>query len=489
MVVLVSFSLLQFQKQTNVFLNFLDLRQEPFNDDDHKGESRAHEQAQENGGMLPFTPQKGLPTGILSNKPASFFKSIQEQTDSMPLAARCRQYGFLKKDPSITNSSITAASRRMFYGSLIADEPWELLEIVTTETYGLFSAVVLVESNRTQHFSPRPLQRVGQEETLKEMFGTSQLQLRNYVNEDPRILDLWREHEQRQEILKGWKEMGMGPSDVGYLADTDETFSRDFLRAIQQCPDIEFFDHKIHHCNPFQARIVGAAQVFEASPDCVTRKRVWHHPDLIAGACIEGIGDESVNPIAPRDFFVRAEGYGGHEGRPSCSEEGLRNIKDNRSFPLYNAADFRNMCGGKMIRNKATDLSEYTSFHFHNFFANFNQTRFKYKTYGHPQAGAYTRKLEDIHEDLELVVRCAHNLSTKRNGTKIRERVNEGLIGTPKPWPIYFHDEDYRKRKAKSLRDEVIADEAVRQAFNKDREAKELERRAKLLKNSKALSF
>jgi hypothetical protein len=146
------------------------------------------------------------------------------------------------------------------------------------------------------------------------------------------------------------------------------------------------------------------------------------------------------------------------------------------------------MCGGKMVRSKAYNRAEYTAFHFHNFFANFNQTRFKYKTYGHPQPGAYTRKLEDIHGDLEIVVRCAFNLPNNRNGTKIRERHNDGLKGTLKPWPIYFYDDDYRRRKGESLRNEVTADEAVRQAYAKERGAEELQRRAALLKNSRIIT-
>ena len=317
-----------------------------------------------------YTPKAGgVPTGILSNKSKAYFDDIRFRIDGVHVYDRCRPYSFLSKD-DVDPSDTQPVNRRIFFGSLLADEPWELLEIVAAETYEIFEGMVLVESNRTQHFHSRPLQRVGQEEKLKSLFGTNHLQVRTYVNEDGRILDLAREHEQRQEILHGWKEMGMTADDVGYIADADETFTRDFLRAIQQCPDIKFLDYNHHRCHPLLTKVIGASQVFEASPDCIAQKRTWHHPDMIIGACIELIGDENINPIAPRESqFLRAKGYG-----DSCEKEGLEKITDG-NYPLYSAADFRRVCGGQMVRNTKRGHTEYSAFHFHNFFANFNQTR------------------------------------------------------------------------------------------------------------------
>jgi hypothetical protein len=42
--------------------------------------------------------------------------------------------------------------------------------------------------------------------------------------------------------------MGMIPNDIGYIADPDETFSREFLRAVQVCDDIAFLDYDLHNC-------------------------------------------------------------------------------------------------------------------------------------------------------------------------------------------------------------------------------------------------
>lgn len=325
---------------------------------------------QQQPGTTIYTPKAGgVPTGILSNKSKAYFDDIRFRIDGVHVYDRCRPYSFLSDDAA-DPFDIQPASRRIFFGSLLADEPWELLEVVAAETYEIFEGMVFVESNRTQHFLSRPLQRVVQEDKLKSLFGTKQLQVRTYVNEDSRILDLAREHEQRQEILHGWKEMGMTPDDVGYIADADETFTRDFLRAIQQCPGIKFLDYNRHRCHPLLTKVIGASQVFEALPDCIAQKRTWHHPDMVIGACIELIGDENVNPIAPRESqFLRSKGFGS-----SCDLEGLQNIT-NGNYPLYSAADFRRMCGGQMVRNTKRGHTEYSAFHFHNFFANFNQTR------------------------------------------------------------------------------------------------------------------
>ncbi len=40
----------------------------------------------------------------------------------------------------------------------------------------------------------------------------------------------------------------MIPNDIGYIADPDETFSREFLRAVQVCDDIAFLDYDLHNC-------------------------------------------------------------------------------------------------------------------------------------------------------------------------------------------------------------------------------------------------
>eukprot|EP00957_Ditylum_brightwellii_P108601 8282963-Ditylum_brightwellii.AAC.1 len=47
--------------------------------------------------------------------------------------------------------------RRIFVGSLIADDSWHVIAANVLETYGIFHSVTFVESNRTQSFQKREL--------------------------------------------------------------------------------------------------------------------------------------------------------------------------------------------------------------------------------------------------------------------------------------------------------------------------------------------
>ncbi|CAB9511337.1 expressed unknown protein [Seminavis robusta] len=404
----------------------------------------------------------GITRGILSNKPMSFFREIQDKIDQEDLAERCHRYGFSVKKQNGNNNSTSL--RRIFYGSLIAAESWETLDIVATEAYGVFAGVSFVESNRTQHFIPRPfLWNPENTERLRRLYGTPKLQVRQFINEDPGLMDLFREHQQRQEILKGWKELGMGPEDIGYLGDVDEAFTRDFLRAVQSC-DVEEFDYKTHHCDQRKAKMQGFTRVFETSPDCLVKGRKWHHPDMVIGACVENIGDEKKNIIAPREWKQgragphRALGFGSCNGGPI----NLDNITDNR-FPLYSAGDIRMGCGGRSfpIKNPPPNYTTYSAFHMHNFFVDLQALRFKYLTYGHPIDNAMTVPLEELHFDLKMMVRCVKNLTdvAYKHRFGSQQRVKGGIDGALPPYPIYFMDKDYRNRKHEAARLQVEEDE------------------------------
>ncbi|CAB9511336.1 expressed unknown protein [Seminavis robusta] len=409
----------------------------------------------------------GISRGILSNKPMSFFREIQDKIDQEDLAERCHRYGFSVKKQNSDNNSTSL--RRIFYGSLIAAESWETLDIVATEAYGLFAGVVFVESNRTQHFIPRPFHwNAENTERLRRLYGTPQLQVRQFINEDSGLMDLYREHEQREEIVKGWKELGMGPEDIGYLGDVDEAFTRDFLRAVQSC-NVEEFDYKTHHCDQRKAKMQGFTRVFETSPDCLVKDRSWFHPDMVIGACVENIGDEKKNIIAPRDPINGRPGPHRSPGFGSCyGPVNVENITDNR-FPLYNAGDIRMGCGGRFfpIKNPPPKYTTYSAFHMHNFFVDLHALRFKYLTYGHPIDNAMTAPLEDLHSDLRLMVRCVKNLTDAPTENHFADkqsnhRVQGGVDGALPPFPIYFMDKDYRNRKHEAARLQVEEDEQRR---------------------------
>lgn len=280
-----------------------------------------------------FSKHDGTQKGILTNKSRSFFKVIQDEIDNYNLTERCQRYEFgMEAKPGQPQQP---NRRRIFFGALIADEPWETIDIISTEAFGVFLGVVFVESNRTQMFYPRTLKwanKPAKTAQLKKMFGVEQLQVREYVNEDSEFLYLDREHDQRKEIVKGWKELGMTKEDIGYIADTDEFFSRDLLRAVQHCPYIDFFDYDKHKCTG-EVKMMGLTRVYEGSPECVTRNRNWFHPDMVIGACVEEIGNETVHPR-------------------SAGEEGSGHNGDieNTVFPaLHSAEDFRKRPCGRFV--------------------------------------------------------------------------------------------------------------------------------------------
>lgn len=432
-----------------------------------------------------------IPVGILSHKPPSFFKEIRQKIDQDSHAERCRRYG--SRFNSTGKKKSRAIPRRIFYGALLADEPWELLEIVAAESYGIFAGMVFVESNRTQNLTPRTYGRLEEHDgprILAQLFGldkddgdivddasdsgsgtsnTRRIQVRAHVNENLDIWELRREHVQRREILQGWKELGMQPDDIGLLADTDEMITRDFLLALQWCDGdagfTEFFEYEKHKCKHDRVKLGMKSIVFESSPECITKDRFWHHPDVIIGACLEGIGDKA---IAPRDNDLRARGFG-----RNCEDwEYDTNMTDGLA---WNAGDFRFSCAGgqALVARTANDDDSmkmyglHTGFHFHNFFENMNQTRQKYSTYGHANVmgdplHAENRKkpFKDLHPDLELFFHCIKDMDDPPFSRKYKRELG-GFEGMKPFRPIYFHDNDYRRRKHRYLQKMVALDEEV----------------------------
>jgi len=186
--------------------------------------------------------------------------------------------------------------RRLFLGSLIADDSWHALGALAIETYGVYTAVAFVESNRTQTGSPRQLRFVNGTTEHKilvesDLFGpNTPVLIEHFVHEgDVEGVGMIREQMQRSLIIDMWKKAGMTRDDIGVLTDADETFTRDFFRAAQMC-DIPELNPETQNCHT--AKLISASMVFEGSPECMTVTRQWMHPDLILGKCIEGIGND-----------------------------------------------------------------------------------------------------------------------------------------------------------------------------------------------------
>jgi hypothetical protein len=318
--------------------------------------------------------------------------------------------------------------------------------------YNIFTGIVFVESNRTQNLTPHRFRHLHDTKNIQIMFNTSLVQIRTNIQEhnvlvkqqqqeDPREAEkikLDNEHAQRQEILKGWKELGMLPDDIGLLADTDEAFTRDFLRAVQSCDHIEFFTYNHdgitgtttidnnnnnneisgHNCQHQLARLLATTQIFESSPECIVKGITLHHPDMILGHCIDYIS--TTHPVAPRDTnypLLRAKGYGSQ-----CDDwDGENNITNPNLYPTWNAADFRRTFGGCMFERKAKagKHSVYTGYHFHNFFINFNQTRFKYRPMVILIRMRYIR-IVDMSRDLKLIYHCVKNMEDDKDSPRKR---------------------------------------------------------------------
>jgi hypothetical protein len=347
-------------------------------------------------------------------------------------------------------------------GSNIAMEPWEVLEIVGTEAYGLYSGIVLVESNRTQNFTPRRVRRQSHAPIIAQIFGipTSSVQVRLHVNEDRFSRDLIRENQQRMDIMSGWLELGMTRDDIGFLTDIDETFSRDMLLAMQTCHGIPALDYETHHCHHKHVRLTATTQVFEASPECISQ-RDWIRPSAMLGHCITGIADPDLHPPTPRKpgVHTQAYGYGG-----ACAYHVVDQITDNR-YPSWGPADLRDGCAELFfLDNKNPQWSNYThyiAFHAHNFFAEFNTTRFKYETYAHAVDNVGYKKIFDLQEDLTLTYYCVMG---KEYGPEIKINYYHipGGFSSLKPFqPLYFYDDDYRQRRHEHVRQLALADDAM----------------------------
>jgi Glycosyltransferase family 17 len=406
--------------------------------------------------------------GIVSTKDPSFFRSLQDAIDSSDPVARCTRYGgtFRNETAGMSSSSSSGNSstgghahhRRIFFGALIASEPRELLEIVAAEAYGVYTALVLVESNRTPSFASRTFTRLSDTAAMAQLFGISahKVQIRPYINEDATLLDLEREHAQRAEILLGWKELGMQPDDIGLLADLDETFSRDVLRAVQECDESTFpmLQYQQHYCHHGRVKLRATTRIFEASPECSYARRAWYHPDMILGHCIQGIGKASRHGLAPRDpdsTYLRAHGYG-----QDCHNDWYleRQITNGR-YPLWNAADFRRTCSGPQLQLRNHDVfDKFTAFHLHNFFASAAMVRFKYQTYGHADADANHKPMANISHDLEFMLQCA--VGTPELGDY--GGVDGGFASMRPVLPIYFYDDDYRRRRHEHVRRMIVMD-------------------------------
>mmetsp|Transcript_37639 Transcript_37639/g.90765 ORF Transcript_37639/g.90765 Transcript_37639/m.90765 type:complete len:555 (-) Transcript_37639:42-1706(-) len=349
--------------------------------------------------------------------------------------------------------------RRIFAGGLIADDSWHVLGATAMETYGIFHSVSFIESNRTQSFEPRKLRFTAGSKDLEMLqsgiYGPTShtaVYVDQYVNEI-KTQPMAREHMMREMILQKWKERGMTRDDIGIILDVDEIPSHDILRAAQICdpPDNNWRTTPDQTCRSPMIRL--SYPMMEGSPKCVYKapgktegpetptKKLFKRfvsSAMVIGACVQGVGDSEKHPLAPREQKDSVT------GEPSGSRKVGYGEKFNWSkmphgkdgyFPLWNAADFRRMMSGIYVFGGV-------GFHLHNFFNSADEIRFKYAYFGHTHKNAFDVPLGALNADMNLFVKCAHDIDDTGNK---KSRLKNGLdiLGREYKLPAAFLIDGY----------------------------------------------
>jgi hypothetical protein len=378
--------------------------------------------------------------GILAETPWENIVAEHTKIDVFDNVQRCRRYGY----------AYTAAlerQRRIFYGAILEDEPWELLEILAAESYGTFEAMVFLEPSRDRYAQPRTLLRLEATAILQQMFGIANIRVIPYVNDDTSITGDLRADTAREDIVKGWKDMGMTVDDVGYMSNIDDIFARDYIRAIQHC-ELPEMKYDLHHCLHNRVKVFANNQVYETSPECVSKTKKYEHPSMMIGACIQGIGSEESNRLAPRDDtgIYRKEGW-------TCADRSEeKDIKDQK-YPLWTGADMRTLCGGRQGTLRASMHQQYTGFHFRNFYRSAKEMRLLYTT----EDQVYAQSLDDMGEDMRVTYRCIKETPDEQSA--VVKRVPGGFSDLKPMTPIYLRDAKYRAAVHERAKAKILADE------------------------------
>eukprot|EP00553_Chaetoceros_curvisetus_P005922 CAMPEP_0204618206 /NCGR_PEP_ID=MMETSP0717-20131115/4938_1 /ASSEMBLY_ACC=CAM_ASM_000666 /TAXON_ID=230516 /ORGANISM="Chaetoceros curvisetus" /LENGTH=463 /DNA_ID=CAMNT_0051631897 /DNA_START=24 /DNA_END=1415 /DNA_ORIENTATION=+ len=324
--------------------------------------------------------------------------------------------------------------RRIFAGGLIADDSWHVIGAHALESYGIFHSITFFESNRTQSFEPRSLRFVPDASVDRKLlqsgiFGPdTPVYIENFVLET-KTMPMLREHLMRGAVLKKWKELGMTREDIGLIMDVDEIVSRDFLRAAQICELMDekermnFWDTSDRQtCRDPLVRL--NVPMMEGSPKCIYKgkgqlkfKR-FSSLSMVIGACIEGIGDAQRHPPTKRSHEIEGKPVGSRvKGYGTQFDYSLIPNGVNGYYPLYSSTDFRQMMGSSNIYGGV-------GYHLHNFFDSAERIRFKYAYFGHIHKHAYDVPLGAMNADMNLLLKCAHELPDEGNR---KQRVENGL--------------------------------------------------------------
>lgn len=386
--------------------------------------------------------------------------------------ARCKRFGFTLANPF--------RRRRIFWGSLIADDSWHALGLAACEFHGLFDTIAFVESNTTQSRTPRTL-RFPPDSSRKELLtspllwgNATRVHVDYYVDkwEDSRKKSLWRENDQRNQIFKRWKENGMTGEDIGFLSDIDEVATREFLLALQVCNVKEFTpssldqNGNLHH-DCISPKLSSSTIVYEGSPQCLQVPRRLGRPDWVLGECIQDIGDPAEHPPVPRTqrtgALERIANWTKYVGTKTTTSN--NNITIQVNGPLWDATDFRMISSRRAAGTTSQGYPHMlpTAYHFHNFFDSLQTMRNKYQTYGHPKPGAMDMALGEIQKnDIGFMVDCLTGRST--SGSKWKQPgpsdwyLMDPIYGTP---VAFQKASNYARLRHEEFQKELAQDEAL----------------------------
>ena len=383
--------------------------------------------------------------------------------DAATETKRCQKYGF-------EYDARRKHRRRLFFGGLIADESFNILQTVATEMRDVFHTVAFIESNSTQshmdrsfRFPPYSTRR----SILDRLYGDNTTVTVDYVIVSKEAKDfnmnlsfttmkrqILMEHELRQPVLERWQRNGMRLDDVAIFGDTDEMFTRDFLRALQTCDVPEFRPGQ--DCK--SPKILGRAHIFEASPECIVGNVKLWKPDAMIGECVDGTGDKSIHPPPKRlwgrqNFRAPGHGYDGNYDEYFASHGSKAITNGKRMYPLWTPADFRGIEGGRQVPK------EINAFHLHNFFSSGQEIRDKYFKYAENLPRAQNVPLGVIHEDIALSIACLYG--TKDLGKSRKLQVGGYASLDPASTPILYQDEAFRKLDHSRFRNLVLKDESA----------------------------
>jgi Glycosyltransferase family 17 len=350
----------------------------------------------------------GLSGSLLLLLSAALTERKDHDDDFAPrtVQQRCTRY-------NLTVSNRTKP-RRIFAGSLIADDSWHVLAATAMEYRDLLHTIVFVETNTTLSGTPRTLRFTPGSEryrllTDKRLWGeTTSVHVDLFVTTDPSLNGLGQLNDQRNQILNRWKLNGMMHDDIGFLSETDEIATRDVLLALQTCEIPEFQSPPTGH-DCIQPKLSSSTLVYEGSPQCLQIPRRLSQPDWILGECIQGIGDPShrltITRIKQSSSAERILEWNDLVGN-------VRDPESNKTIfvkgPLWDATDIRMIPSRQMAGTTSHGIPNYlhTGVHLHNFFDSFSVLRTKYETYRHPRRNASSIPSESQQKDLGFMIDC-----------------------------------------------------------------------------------